>query len=296
MLQVCAQFTPFLFLNTSFIHRDLFGAAAKSLGKRKMREVATETAAADHRFSLHNHHLPSSSDGRRSRVQNILNNAAAAPVKPFSYMALLTADDDEDDNDEYYHPISNDIKNPSEQINQMIMYHVMIDQLLIIHSFFLFYFQMFKSWWSLVPAERESPAFGGKSAGEARAHLPPRSGGESDEEVERERHEAAGEGGAERGVGTAGGAVQGGGGAAAEQGEVLGADGDVAEWGPAVCRGGGGGSGVVVWGPRPGGAGEAGLQGVREAASDGDGVAVPARVRVQALRRYDQILPCLPFG
>lgn len=102
------------------------GAAAKSLGKRKMREVSTETAAADHRFNLHNHHLPSSSDGRRSRVQNILNNAAAAPVKPFSYMALLTADDDEDDNDEYYHPISNDIKNPSEQINQMIMYHVMI--------------------------------------------------------------------------------------------------------------------------------------------------------------------------
>ncbi|KAH6830868.1 hypothetical protein C2S53_005792 [Perilla frutescens var. hirtella] len=98
-------------------------AVAKSLGKRKMRE---ET---DNQFNPNgHHHLASSSvpaDRRRSKVRKILNNAAATPSKPFSYMALLTADEDEDEEEDDfdYYPISKDVKNQSDQIDQMITYH-----------------------------------------------------------------------------------------------------------------------------------------------------------------------------
>lgn len=100
-----------------------------------MREVGDETAAAA-AFNLQSLHLASSSvvpvDGRasQSQVQNILNNAAAAmpsTKKPFSYMALLMADDDEDVEDEYRCcPSFKDIKDQTDQINQMILFHVMI--------------------------------------------------------------------------------------------------------------------------------------------------------------------------
>ncbi|XP_057778498.1 BOI-related E3 ubiquitin-protein ligase 1-like [Salvia miltiorrhiza] len=91
-------------------------AAAKKLGKRKVREVTGETsAAAAHCFNPH-------MDARRR--SQILNNAAAAA--PFSYLALLTADDSHghcDDDDDESCPFSKDIKNQSDKINQMIMFH-----------------------------------------------------------------------------------------------------------------------------------------------------------------------------
>lgn len=104
---------------------------AKNSGKRKMMEFAAETAepttAAGHQINLFNlhgqQHFASPSvplDAHRSHVQQILNNAA--PFKPFSFMSLLTADDNEDDSS----PLSKDIKNQSEEINQMILLHVMI--------------------------------------------------------------------------------------------------------------------------------------------------------------------------
>ncbi|XP_047939542.1 BOI-related E3 ubiquitin-protein ligase 1-like [Salvia hispanica] len=80
-------------------------AAAKRLGKRKVREVET--------FNPHFASTSTPVDRRRSHVHKLLNNAAAAA--PLSYMALLTANDDVDDND--------NIMDQSDQINQIITYH-----------------------------------------------------------------------------------------------------------------------------------------------------------------------------
>ncbi|KAI3458396.1 hypothetical protein Pfo_015059 [Paulownia fortunei] len=96
---------------------------ANNSGKRKVKEVAAEpTPAAAHQFNLlnlHGQHFASSSDplnGRQPQVQQILN--AAAPFKPFSFMSLLTGDDEDDRNS-----LFTDIKNQSEQIDQIVLLH-----------------------------------------------------------------------------------------------------------------------------------------------------------------------------
>lgn len=102
----------------------------KDSRKRKMKEVVAETteqtpAAAGNQinlFNLHGHHFASPGvplNGRHSQVQQILNNAA--PFKPFSFTSLLTAAD-EDDPDSLY----TDIKNQSEQVDQIIRLHVLV--------------------------------------------------------------------------------------------------------------------------------------------------------------------------
>ncbi|KAL1559342.1 RING-type E3 ubiquitin transferase [Salvia divinorum] len=83
-------------------------AAAKRLGKRKVREVES--------FNPHFASTSAPIDRRRSQVNKILNNAAAAA--PLSYMALLTASDDDDD-----YECSRDSMDQRDQINQIITFH-----------------------------------------------------------------------------------------------------------------------------------------------------------------------------
>lgn len=97
----------------------------------------------------------------------------------------------------------------------------------------------------LFEAERESEARIARGDGEALPGHRSCGGGESGEEAERDEPATAKEVVTERGTGKAGGALQGRGGAAADQDPVLGAGRNVAsiglagcECGLSICRGG----------------------------------------------------------
>ncbi|KAL7146638.1 hypothetical protein ABFS83_06G055100 [Erythranthe nasuta] len=86
------------------------GAAKNSAGgKRKMKEVATETVG-------HSNHHPHGSGPppRRMQVQQILNTAA--PQKPFSFTSLLTSDEGPNSVIPY-------TRNHTEEVEQLIFLH-----------------------------------------------------------------------------------------------------------------------------------------------------------------------------